>query len=99
MRIEPIGMAPLTSMTVAGRAGGAQPGPSSFSEILSGALGQVNDLQNQAAQANVRLAAGQIEDVSEVMIAAEKASVALQMTMQVRNKIVDAYQEIMRMQV
>jgi len=47
----------------------------------------------------MKLAAGQVEDISEVVIAGEKASIAVQLTMQVRNKMVEAYQEIMRMQV
>ena len=47
----------------------------------------------------MKLAAGQVEDISEVVIAGEKAAIAVQLTMQVRNKMVEAYQEIMRMQV
>ncbi len=70
----------------------------SFSEMLGAAIQDVNGLQSSAAAKNIDLAAGRIEDVSEVMIAAEKASVALQLTVQVRNKVVEAYQEIMRMQ-
>ena len=45
------------------------------------------------------LAAGQVEDISQVVVAAEKADIALQLTLAVRNKAVEAYQEIMRMQV
>ena len=48
---------------------------------------------------NQALAAGQIEDVSQVIVASEKAGIAMQVTLQVRNKIVEAYQEVMRMQV
>lgn len=70
-----------------------------FGEFLSEALDNVNQLQNEAKQASLNLATGNLQDISEVTIAAEKASVALQLTMQVRNKVVDAYQEIMRMQV
>jgi flagellar hook-basal body complex protein FliE len=70
-----------------------------FSQFLRDALGSVNSLQLQAEKASIDLAAGKVEDVSQVMVATEKASVALQLTMQVRNKVVEAYQEIMRMQV
>lgn len=70
-----------------------------FSEFLQDALRNVNDLQKQAEQASLNLAAGRVEDIAEVAIAAEKASIALQLTIQVRNKIIDAYQEVMRMQV
>jgi flagellar hook-basal body complex protein FliE len=71
----------------------------SFRQILSTALEDVNKLQLSAQQGSANLAAGKIQDVSEVVIATEKATIALQLTMQVRNKVVDAYQEIMRMQV
>jgi flagellar hook-basal body complex protein FliE len=70
-----------------------------FGQIFSRAIGDVNNLQQQAGQASIDLAAGKIQDVSEVVIASEKAAIALQLTMQVRNKVIDAYQEIMRMQV
>lgn len=68
-----------------------------FGDMLSSALSEVNGLQKNVEQKTLDLAAGRIEDISEVMIAAEKASLALQLTNQVRNKVVDAYQEIMRM--
>lgn len=71
----------------------------SFSQVLANALGEVDQLQQQASKASIDLAAGKIQDVSEVVIAAEKATIALQLTMQVRNKVIDAYQEVMRMQV
>lgn len=70
-----------------------------FGQLLSNALGDVNKLQVDANKASVDLATGKIQDVSEAVIATEKASIALQLTMQVRNKVIDAYQEIMRMQV
>lgn len=70
-----------------------------FSKFLSEAIADVNTLQNSAEKASLDLAAGKIQDVSQAVIAAEKASIALQLTMQVRNKVVDAYQEVMRMQV
>ena len=71
----------------------------SFGDILMDALGNVNDLQQKANQASMDLATGKIEDISQVVIAAEKAAVALQLTIQVRNKMLESYQEMMRMQV
>jgi flagellar hook-basal body complex protein FliE len=71
----------------------------SFGQLLTNALSDVNKVQLDAKQASIDLAAGKIQDVSEAVIATEKASIALQLTMQVRNKVIDAYQEIMRMQV
>nr|WP_255711061.1 flagellar hook-basal body complex protein FliE [Pelosinus baikalensis] len=74
-------------------------GKKNFGEFLTEALGEVNSLQQDAAKASFDLAAGKLQDISQVTIAAEKATIAMQLTMQVRNKVVDAYQEIMRMQV
>ena len=48
---------------------------------------------------NKMLAAGQVNDISQVVLASEKADIAMQLTLQVRNRVVDAYQEVMRMQV
>lgn len=70
-----------------------------FGEYFTEALQNVNDLQLKGQQANIDLAAGRVEDISQVVIATEKASIALQLTTQIRNKAVEAYQEIMRMQV
>ena len=69
----------------------------SFGQTLQAALGQVSDLQQKAGEQTRAFAAGQTSDIHSVMIASEQASVALQLTAQVRNKIVDAYQEVMRM--
>ena len=71
----------------------------SFGAYLTDALKNTNALQIRADKMNAALAAGQIEDVSQVVIASEKADIALQLTLQLRNKAIDAYQEIMRMQV
>jgi flagellar hook-basal body complex protein FliE len=70
-----------------------------FGHYLTEALAKVEAAQLQAADAAQRLATGEIRDVAEVMIASEKATLALQLTVQVRNKVVEAYQEIMRMPV
>lgn len=70
-----------------------------FGQFLQEALGKVEAAQAEASQAAQRLATGEIKDVAEVMIASEKATLALQLTVQVRNKVIEAYQEIMRMPV
>lgn len=74
------------------------PAPS-FKDAVKTAIKEVNHLQNQADDAAVKMATGEIEDVHEAMIAMQKAKLALDFTIQVRNKVVEAYQEIMRMQV
>lgn len=98
MRIEPLSLKPVSMQGIIEKPTESAEGQP-FGEILAKAIGDVNKLQNDAKTASVKLAAGQIEDVSEVVIATEKASIALQLTMQVRNKVIDAYQEIMRIQV
>lgn len=70
----------------------------SFSGILNETIEKVNDLQKGASTAVEKFAAGEL-DIHEVMIEVEKASVALQLTIQLRNKVMEAYQEVMRMQV
>jgi flagellar hook-basal body complex protein FliE len=70
----------------------------SFSDVLSGALHQVNQLNGGAEQQISSLLKGGNSDMSAVMIAVEKADVAFQLMMQVRNKIVSAYQDIEKMQ-
>ncbi len=77
---------------------GNNPEDKSFSDMLGAAIQDVNQLQKQSQRKNIDLVAGRVDDISEVMIAAEKASLALQLTTQVRNKVVESYQEIMRMQ-
>lgn len=72
---------------------------SSFSSVLNDALNNVNDLQIEADNYNKLLATNQITNIHDVSIAAEKAKIAMQITLTVRNKIVDAYKEVMRMQV
>lgn len=69
----------------------------SFGQMLRDALKQVNDLQSQADDLAQKLATGEINDVHTVMIASEKATLALELTVQIRNKVIEAYQEIMRM--
>lgn len=71
----------------------------SFGDSLTNALRQVNELQLQAEDLSRALAAGQAADLHQVMLAAEKANLALQFTLQIRNKVIEAYQEIMRIQV
>jgi flagellar hook-basal body complex protein FliE len=60
---------------------------------------EVNSALNNSAELQQRLAAGEKVDIHDVMIGAEKAGIGLQLTTQVRNRIIEAYQEIMRMQV
>lgn len=69
-----------------------------FQSYLKEALQEVNSLQKQSDIAFERLIAGDIE-FHDAMIIAEKANLALQLTMAIRTKLLESYQEIMRMQV
>jgi flagellar hook-basal body complex protein FliE len=81
-------------------AGGAPQNPTvGFGKVMEEMIGKVSDLQNKADQSIQSLATGQGKGLHEVMIAVEKASISFQMLTQVRNKAVEAYQEIMRMPV
>lgn len=71
----------------------------SFKNYLKGALENVNETQAQSNAATQALMNGNMDNLHQVMITAEKASVTLQTTLEIRNKVVEAYQEIMRMQV
>lgn len=66
---------------------------------LQQGLGQVNALHHQAKSLSEEAAVGGDVDLHDVMIASEKAGIATQLTLQIRNKMVEAYQEVMRMQV
>lgn len=99
MQVEALKLTPVQTSAQMNIAESHEIEEKGFGQYLAEALNNVNDLQKKGAQANLRLAAGKVNDISEVMIATEKASIALQLTMQVRNKAIDAYQEIMRMQV
>ncbi|WP_425806947.1 flagellar hook-basal body complex protein FliE [Desulfitobacterium sp. Sab5] len=81
-----------------GQTNGIGKASSDFGQFLSDALNQVDALQKTADAASIGLATGQIQDIHTVMIALQKASLSLNMTVEARNKVLDAYQEIMRMQ-
>jgi flagellar hook-basal body complex protein FliE len=71
---------------------------SSFASVLSNAVHTVDQLHNAAADQVSNLLQGGGADLNNVMIAVEKADVSFQLMMQVRNKIVSAYQDIEKMQ-
>lgn len=69
-----------------------------FGKFLQDAVDQVNELQNQSDAQIRNFMAGKGTDIHTVMMAVNKADISFQMMLQVRNKLVTAYQEIMRMQ-
>ena len=71
----------------------------SFKDVLAESVTEVQRLQTEADATIRQLVAGEIKDVAQAMVAIEKADVSFQTMMAVRNKIVSAYEEVMRMQV
>ncbi len=71
----------------------------SFSSVLKQSIENLNETQLQSDVLTEKLARGENVDLHQVMIASQKASITLQATMEVRNKVIEAYQEMMRMQV
>lgn len=72
---------------------------SEFKDILKNIISETQGLQEQNANNNKLMSAGEIDSLDNVMIQMEKADIALQFTMQIRNKVLEAYQEIMRIQI
>jgi flagellar hook-basal body complex protein FliE len=72
---------------------------SSFGDVLANAMEQVSHLQAEAGSESQKLLTGNTQDIHAAMVALQKADVSFQMMMQVRNKLVSAYQEIMKSQV
>jgi len=68
----------------------------SFKDVMNGFLNDVNGLQQRADESIKKLASGEITDVHQVMTASEEAKVAFNMMMEIRNKVMDAYQEVLR---
>lgn len=80
------------------RTGPASSSKGDFRSMLAGAVQRVEQFQNQAAQSVDRYLTGESEDLHTTALATQRAELALDMFVQARNKVVAAYQEIMRMQ-
>jgi flagellar hook-basal body complex protein FliE len=97
--INPIGplkdASPL-SRTAAG-AGAQNPQGVSFQDTLKGFLQDVNQMQEKAGESIEKLTAGQITDVHQVMSTVQEANVSFNMMMEIRDKVMKAYDELMRM--
>ncbi len=85
---------PHTDVSSVGRVEGVE----SFGTMLSSKLGQLDSLHARSDALAVRAVTGDLQDIHEYTIAANEAGVATQLTVAVRNKAVEAFNEIMRMQ-
>ena len=72
--------------------------PGEFQKVLTGAINQVESMHNSAADSVQKFLSGDNEELHTTILATQKAELAFQLGLQVRNKVVDAYQEIMKMQ-
>jgi len=79
--------------------GAGQGSETEFSTILKNKVNEINQLQSDADQAITKVELGNSGSISDAIIALEKADLSFRKMIQVRNKILDAYQEVMRMQV
>jgi flagellar hook-basal body complex protein FliE len=70
-----------------------------FAKLLKDSIKEVNDAQLAADEAVQKVLSGETKDIHETMITLQKADVSLKLMMEVRNKLIEAYQEIMRTQV
>ncbi|GBC93290.1 Flagellar hook-basal body complex protein FliE [bacterium HR15] len=70
-----------------------------FGKMLREVIGQVSEAQNRAGELAQRFAAGEPIDEHTLILAMERANLAFQLTLHVRNKVLEAYQEIMRLQI
>ena len=93
------GLSPLPPRLPLAGAGAGQPAGVDFGSALKQAVGALNQLGSQADASSVALAKGDPIDIHEVMLNTEQASLGFSMAVQVRNKLIDAYTEVMRMNV
>ncbi len=70
-----------------------------FKKVLEKFLSEVNDMQLNADESIKKLASGEIKDLHQVMTALAEADISFKMMMTIRNKLIEAYKEIMKMQV
>jgi flagellar hook-basal body complex protein FliE len=88
----------LASSLASGVTGTATGASGEFGSMLASAVQQVNQLQNDASQSIQKFLTGEGEELHNVALATQRAEVAFDLGVQVRNKVVSAYQEIMKMQ-
>ena len=98
MQVTPLSQAlPILSGDTGNKQGAA--GSGSFSDILNNAIEKLNDTQTKADNLAMEFLTGEVQDLHQVTIAMQEAKLSMQLAVEVRNKVVEAYQEISRMQV
>jgi flagellar hook-basal body complex protein FliE len=97
MSLNISGISPLSQIKTDVAAPAAGDGGTSFKDILSSAIGEVENSRSGAAKTVEQFLSGDGEDLHSTILATQRAELEFQMFMQVRNKVVSAYQEIMKM--
>jgi len=98
--VSPVGgIAPVSAGGIVAPAAAGSGSGASFQNVFEKAVAGVQDLQQNADQGIERFLAGEGEELHTVVMASQKAELAFELFLQVRNKVVSAYQEIMRMQI
>jgi flagellar hook-basal body complex protein FliE len=87
--------APIPEIALSGE---SAPSSGGFGAVLADAIGRVDQFQQNAQSSIGKFLSGEDEEVHKVALATEQASISLDLFLQVRNKVVSAYQEVMRMQ-
>ena len=101
MTVKSAGLSSLGDLTGASSSvspAGGHPAGGGFLASLKDAIAQVNEVQLDASQAVDKFVSGESDNVHQMMMALQKADVSFQLMMQVRNKLVSAYEDIQRMQ-
>ncbi len=108
MATAPLGNLPTNTIRPMDRADTARPametvskgaGDASFTDVIENLLQKANEPQLQADQAFEKLVTGESNNVHDVVMSAVKADLSFRLVLELRNRLTDAYQEIMRMQV
>ncbi|MEW5898686.1 MAG: flagellar hook-basal body complex protein FliE [Bacillota bacterium] len=99
MQLLPVAPLPLPAGPAAGSAEPKEAQSPSFGEMLNEALEEVNAAQVKADQLQIKFLTGEVQDLHQVVIAMEEARLLTSLAVEVRNRIVESYQEISRMQI
>lgn len=97
MEIQPIAQQPFNSASPSSAPKTDQ--PTTFAEMIMRAIDSVSAAQSRADEAARKVAHGDLESLHEALLAIQEATRGMQILVQVRNKVIEAYQEIMRTQI
>lgn len=97
--VNPFSVGKLVEPPAAGGASASGTSGGGFERLLGSSLDKLEQAQSDAAQQTQALATGQAQDLSSVVMSVEKASLEVQLATQVRTKVVDAYNDLFRMQI